>query len=107
MLASGHGYPPWESVDHMRGKGVVRLWDPTSGKLVRTLRGHSQNVMSMAFSPDGHTLASVSGSWLTLPQAASRPGELILWNPDHGELIRELPGHRGPMTGVAYSPDGA
>ena len=45
----------------------------------------------LAFSPDGHTLASVSGSWLTVPQAASRPGELILWNPDDGELVRSSP----------------
>jgi WD40 repeat protein/tRNA A-37 threonylcarbamoyl transferase component Bud32 len=107
ILASGHGFPPWEAVNHMRGKGVVRLWDVATGRLVRTLRGHSQNVMSLAFSPDGKTLASVSGSWLTVPQAASKPGELILWSLETGEPVRELSGHGGPLTGVAYSPDGA
>src|SRR5262249_9069612 len=107
ILASGHGFPPWEIADHMRAKGVIRLWDSAGGKLVRTLRGHSQNVMSMAFSPDGKTLASVSGSWLNVPQVASRPGEPILWKPETGERPREIPGHGGPLTGVAYRPGGA
>jgi WD40 repeat protein/serine/threonine protein kinase len=107
VLASGHGFPAWESVTHMRGKGVIRLWDPATGRLTRTLRGHSQNVMGIAFSPDGKTLASVSGSWLNVPQAASRPGELILWKTETGEIRRETAGHGGPLTGVAYRPDGA
>ena len=105
MLASGHGFPPWEvRGPHARARAWSGSGTPTTGKLVRTLRGHSQNVMGVAFSPDGRTLASVSGSWLTVPQAASRPGELILWKPETGELIRELPGHGGPLTGVAYQP---
>ena len=92
LLASGHGYPPLEEVDHMRGRGVVRLWDAASGRLLRTLRGHTQNVTGVAFSPDGLTLASVSGSSLTVPQAASKPGELILWNTETGKLVRTIDG---------------
>jgi WD40 repeat protein len=30
-----------------------------------------------------------------------------LWNPAAGELRRTLPGNRGPVLGVAFSPDGA
>jgi WD40 repeat protein/tRNA A-37 threonylcarbamoyl transferase component Bud32 len=107
ILASGSGFPPWEFVESMRGKGVIRLWNSAGGKLVRTLRGHFQNVMGVAFSPDGKTLASVSGSWVNVPQVASRPGELILWSTETGEIRRKSTGHGGPLTGVAYRPDGA
>jgi WD40 repeat protein/serine/threonine protein kinase len=106
LLASGHGFPTLEEVDHMRGRGVIRIWDVPSGTLLHTLRGHSQNLMGLAFSPDGGTLASVSGSWLAVPQAASRPGELVLWNARTGAMIHRAEGHTGPLTGLAYDPAG-
>ena len=37
---------------------TVRLWDPATGQSVRTLTGHAGCVRSVAFSPDGHLLAS-------------------------------------------------
>ena len=83
------GFLRFEEVDHMRGRGVVRIWDAATGQVLRTLRGHTQNVMGVAFSPDGRTLASVSGSSLTVPQTASKPGELFLWNTATGELVRK------------------
>ncbi len=39
---------------------TVRLWDLESGKLIRSLEGHTSGVLSAAFSPDGLTLASGS-----------------------------------------------
>jgi WD40 repeat protein len=39
---------------------VVRLWDPLSGALLRTLDGHPVGVVELAFSPDGRLLASGS-----------------------------------------------
>ena len=90
VLASGHGYPPLEEVDHMRGRGVVRCWQASTGRLLRTLSGHTQNVMGVAFSPDGQTLASVSGSSIAVPQAASKPGELILRSAKTGKLVRTV-----------------
>ncbi len=106
LLASGHGFPPHEEVRHMRGRGVVRIWDAATGCVLLTLRGHTQNVMGVAFSPDGQTLASVSGSSLTVPQTASKPGELFLWTTSTGELVRKLTGHTGPLTGVSFHPKG-
>ncbi len=46
MLATG-------SVDH-----TVRLWDTRSLTLLRTLRGHADEVLAVAFRPDGRLLAT-------------------------------------------------
>src|SRR5262249_7614271 len=39
---------------------LVKLWDATSGKELRTLKDHSDAVYGIAFSPDGKLLASGS-----------------------------------------------
>jgi WD40 repeat protein len=38
---------------------VVRLWD-TAGQGLLALRGHTGAIRALAFSPDGHRLASAS-----------------------------------------------
>jgi WD40 repeat protein/serine/threonine protein kinase len=43
------------------GDKAVRLWSASSGALVRTLSSHTEDVWSIAFSPDGGTIASSSG----------------------------------------------
>ncbi|CAC5341881.1 hypothetical protein PLAN_150001 [Planktothrix rubescens CCAP 1459/22] len=39
------------------------MWDVQSQREIATLTGHSYRVKSVAFSPDGRTLASGSGGW--------------------------------------------
>ena len=41
--------------------GRIRLWDTTTGRLLRVLSGHTNTVYSLAFSPDAQRL--VSGSF--------------------------------------------
>jgi WD40 repeat protein len=48
MLASG-------SAD-----STIKLWDAATGQGLATLKGHSGSLTSLAFSPDGKTLASAS-----------------------------------------------
>jgi len=52
-------------------------------------------VYSVAFSPDGKTLASGSGD-----------NTIRLWDVGSGRLIRSMAGHAGPVHSVAFSPDG-
>jgi WD40 repeat protein len=39
----------------------VKVWDAASGRLLRSLDGHTDRVRAVALSPDGRTI--VSGSW--------------------------------------------
>ena len=42
------------------GDRTVKLWDVATGKLLASLQGHTGGVYSVAWSPDGKTLASGS-----------------------------------------------
>jgi WD40 repeat protein len=59
-----------------------------------TLRGHTLDVTSVAFSPDGQRLAS-----------ASRDGTVKVWDADKGQQLLALK-HTGMVGSVAFSPDG-
>jgi WD40 repeat protein len=73
---------------------VVLLWDVKSGKLVRSLEGHTGRVSGVAFSPDGRTLAS-AGSDRTLR----------LWDAHTGQLLHRLE-QDSRISSLAFSPDG-
>jgi len=60
-----------------------------------TLKGHTEPVSSVAWSPDGKRL--VSGSW---------DNTLIIWDAASGQPLMTLKGHTGSVTSVAWSPDG-
>ena len=64
-------------------------------QLQQTLTGHSKSVYSVAYSPNGQTLAS--GSW---------DNTIKLWNVKTGNLLQTLEGHSKDISSVAYSPDG-
>jgi serine/threonine protein kinase len=63
--------------------------------LANTLQGHSNEVNSLAISPDGKTLAS-----------GSFDNTIKLWNLATGEQIRTLTGHSKSLESVVISPDG-
>ncbi len=75
--------------------GVIKLWDPATGREVLTLRGHTGIVRKLAFRPDGRRLASASGD-----QTAR------VWNVDTGQEEVAFHGHTDELWGIAWSPDG-
>jgi WD40 repeat protein len=40
--------------------GTVQIWDVASGRPVAVLRGHTDQAWGLAFTPDGHALATAS-----------------------------------------------
>ncbi|MBL7041736.1 MAG: PD40 domain-containing protein [Pirellulaceae bacterium] len=77
------------------GKASIRVFDVATGKSLRDLKGHTDDVMALAVSPDGKHVAS-----------ASMDGTCRLWDAATGETLHALKGHETWVTSVAFSPDG-
>src|SRR5439155_13132385 len=74
----------------------IRVWDAVSGARVRVFLGHENDVVGVAFAPDGRRI--VSGSW---------DGTVRHWAMEGDEPAR-LRGHEpwGDIWSLAFAPDG-
>jgi WD40 repeat protein len=76
--------------------GTARVWDVSSGRLLRELDGGHRSVNNAAFSPDGSMVVT-----------ATQNGEARLWDTATGRGLGVLAGHSGPVNTAAFSPNGA
>jgi len=78
--------------------GTIYFWgihQKSSPTILKTIKGHEQRVMGLAFSPKGDRLAS-----------ASWDGTVKVWDSVNGSLQETLTEHRDGVQRVAWSMDG-
>ena len=73
----------------------IWLYNVRTGTEEAFLKGHTELVNSVAYSPDGKILASGSNDWT-----------IRIWDVDKRKHIKTLEGHTGKVNSVAYSQDG-
>ena len=74
---------------------VIVLFDLENGTQNKILKGHTQQVISIAFSPDGSELVS-----------GDAKGEIIRWNVDKGEIITRFKAHVDIVFDVVFNENG-
>lgn len=71
----------------------IRIWNVKTAKLLHTLKGHTDVILDIAYSPDGKIIAS-----------NSRDDTLRLWNAVSGKIIKVI--EIKQATDIAFSLDG-
>jgi WD40 repeat protein/tRNA A-37 threonylcarbamoyl transferase component Bud32/Tfp pilus assembly protein PilF len=82
---------------HVKGEGksMVKVWELATGKEQITLEAHRQYIECVAFSPDGHTMAT-----------GSHDTTAMLWDTNTWQARATLKGHVESIYHLAFSQDG-
>lgn len=73
----------------------IRFWSVATGQQVFQIEGEKWDVNSVAYAPDGRTIAS-----------GSDDGTVRLWEVASGQELLRLRDERNPVRNVAFSPEG-
>jgi WD40 repeat protein len=81
------------------GYTEVELLSARDGKSVGKLTGHSNQIRSLAFSPNNKLLAAAGGN-------PSQFGEVKIWDVAQRRELHTIRGHRDNIFSVAFNPNG-
>jgi WD40 repeat protein len=95
---------------------LIKIWDLSTGNILRTLYGHSSNIDALAVSPDGKLLASGSGDIGDKQDleaftkggvvSGAEDNTVRIWSVQTGRQLQILRGHQLPIAALAFSNDG-
>ena len=72
----------------------VVIWDITTGAIVKTMKGHSDDVVTVRYSPNGRYIAS-----------GGVDNKFLIWDAITGDLLHTITAHKDYVRDVAFSPD--
>jgi WD40 repeat protein len=84
-----------QSKTSLEGTNEERSHLPPGVKLVRTLKGHTEHIGRIGWSPDGRMLAS-----------PSEDGTIRLWDTKTGKCLKILEGHERRVYAAGFHPAG-
>src|SRR5439155_791331 len=84
---------------------TIKIWDTASGKEVKTLVGHPDVVIALAFSADGKSLASSTGGHFST-RGAGGPDAVKIWDVSTWEEKVTLKDNDGSCVFLAFTADG-
>jgi|GEM_PF-4008310 len=73
----------------------IHVWDIASGKEIRRLKGHTEQIYQIAFSSDAKYLVS-----------ASYDKTVRVWDFNTGKELKKFEGHTDGIQGACFTPDG-
>ena len=101
-IKSVSSFRVWSVAFSLDGKYLVSnnhkniyLWNTTTFTIFKTLTGHTDDVKSLAFSPDTNYLIS-----------SSNDNTIKIWNTTNWQNIKNLTAHTDEVTSVSFSPNG-
>jgi WD40 repeat protein len=94
-IATGSLFP--NPLDLRRSVGVVKVWDPDTGKVSVTFDKQVGHVDCLTFSPDGRHVASGS---------VNEDKTFAVWDAHTGEVVHVFGGNASHVHRLRYSPDG-
>jgi len=90
--------------DHVATGGedrLMRIWDVATGELLVSAEGHTCDILAIAYSLDGGTIATASGKYGYMPWESA----IKLWDAKTGRLLATLGEHENHVTSLDFSPD--
>ncbi len=85
-------------------QGIAAVWEANTGRQVGRIERPGATVSSLAFAPEGDTLAV--GLLRAPGSGAPEAQRILLWDARDREVQASLPGHAGGTRCVAFAPDG-
>jgi WD40 repeat protein len=86
---------------------TAKIWDSKSMSVVKTLGPVSEELRSLAISPNDRLVATAGGLFVVGHPEVESASDLKLWDVESGNLVADLKGHTSCVFRAVFSPDGS